>query len=148
MEDRSRTRLRGRRALTTALGGLVLGVAGVGCQSSQDISAEQALRQQTFAEELAASTDAIRAGELEAARMHLETAGANADTETDHEKVLSLDHLIAGAEALMSGDTGEARHAWSRIDDPDLGDQVREQARLVGFAVPDAPVETEAESEE
>jgi len=131
-------RSRKRSGLSCALPLAAAAVLLTGCQSTPSVDAA-VLRQQTFEHELEQSTAAIRAGDLDDARGHVDHAAANASSPREHEKAESLSRLIAGAQALMDGDAAAARTEWSLIDDPVLRGEVRAKARRVGFDVPATP---------
>ncbi|MHC5004190.1 MAG: hypothetical protein ACYTJ0_13830 [Planctomycetota bacterium] len=124
-----------------ALPALVV-LAAAGCQSASKTDL-QAARQRAFERRLTGTTQALHEGDLVEARAQLEQAAANVSTKSQRRKVESLEMLIAGAEALMSGDPASARAEWSRIEDPNLKQEVREKAQLVGMAVPAKPIESE-----
>ncbi len=121
----------------------VVVVGAGGCAATP--SAEQsAADYRQFSEQLNLSTLAINAGDLEQARVSLKAAASSATRPAQKQKVQSLDHLIAGAEALRSGDPEGARNEWSRIEEANLAREVRHQARLIGLDVPMVPVQGEA----
>ena len=113
------------------------------CHSIATIDHEATARSDRFQEQLAWSTQAINAGDLEQARAHLEAARDAASSSKERQKVDSLDKLIVGAEALMEGDPARARSEWSWIDEPNLSREVRHKARLMGLSVPVVPAEGE-----
>jgi hypothetical protein len=108
----------------------------VGCQArpSVDVSAET-LRWE-YQEQMILATRAIQADRLEQAKVHLAAARAKAFTFHQERKVESLERLIAGAEALRSGNGEAAREHWARIADPTLNSEVRSKAKLIGIDVP------------
>ena len=89
-----------------------------------------------FQEPLRASTQAIAAGDLEQARQYLGQARAVAADHDQQVKVDSVEHLIAGTEALMLGDPDRAMTAWAQIEETHLSREVRHKARLIGIEVP------------
>ena len=129
-----------RRALFLFTAAVVL----IGCHSSAKIDHDAAARSDRFQEQLTWSTQAINAGDLEQARVHLDEARAAASNSKERQKVESLDKLIVGAEALMEGDPARARAEWSWIDEPHLSREVRHKARLIGLNVSVVPAEGEA----
>ena len=119
-----------------------------GCQlfSKTDPSAAQAQAlEREFHEQLVATTEAIKAAELDLARSHLVEARLAAFRPAHKEKVESLDRLIDGAQALLDGDPSTARVEWSRITDAQLNDEVRQKAAQFGMTVPGTPVESGTE---
>jgi hypothetical protein len=96
-----------------------------------------------FRQQLSLSVASINSGDLEAARAQLRDARAAAAAPAQVRKVDSLEQLIDGAEALRAGDLDGARAAWSRIQEPQLGREVRHKARLIGVEVPMVPGEGE-----
>lgn len=107
-----------------------------GCASPPTADTASVTSRSRFQEPLTASTQAINAGELELARQYLGQARAAAADHDQQVKVDSVEHLIAGTEALMVGDPDRARTAWSQIEEPHLSREVRHKARLVGIDVP------------
>jgi hypothetical protein len=116
-------------------GPLLLGaaLASAGCQTSRGVTGD------VSGEQLRLSAQAINAGDLDQAKVHLSAARAGPGSPARDLKVQSLQQLIAGAEALMEGDAEGARAAWSRIQDPTLRTEVRHKARLIGINVPVVP---------
>ncbi len=98
----------------------------------------------TFQEQMISCTQANNAGDLGQARVHLDQARAVALSSKQQRKVESLDYLIDGTEALMSGEVDVARRAWAKIDEPHLSREVRHKARLIGM---DVPMTTEGETQ-
>ncbi len=118
-----------------------------GCQSAYKTSiTEDAARRQSFQEQLVLSTQAINAGDLVQARSHLNDAAAWAVGPSEEQKVDGLERLITGAEALLAGQADEAQLQWAEIEDPQLSEEVRGKARLVGMVIPD-PTQQLEESE-
>lgn len=109
----------------------------VGCGSTQKTEADPA--GPVFGQHVAQTTAAINAGDLEAARSHLDRTRPLARTYEQKRKVQSLDQLIAGSEALMDGHVALAAAEWSRIEDPVLNREVRVKARVIGVDVPLMP---------
>ncbi len=97
-----------------------------------------------FRQQLALAAASINAGDLATARAQLGDARASAAAPADVRKVDSLEQLIDGADALRAGDLDGARAAWSRIQEPQLGREVRHKARLIGVEVPLVPEDSEA----
>lgn len=106
------------------------------CGCASPPIADTAVVASRFQEPLTASTRAIAAGDLERARHYLGQARAAATDHDQQVKVDSIEHLIAGTEALMVGDANGARTAWAQIEEPHLGTEVRHKARLIGIDVP------------
>ena len=111
------------------------------CQSQKvdTASLAEAERIQAYNHALAASTEAINEGDLLAAREHLDEASDLATQERELEKIVTLEQFIVGAEALLIGDAQLASLEWSQINDPALGPEVRDKARLIGMTVPETP---------
>jgi len=107
-----------------------------GCATPPTADTAAVTSHQQFQEPLAASTQAIAAGDLVGARAYLGQARAVAAGHDQQVKVESIEHLIAGTEALMVGDPDRARTAWAQIEEPHLGREVRHKARLIGIEVP------------
>ncbi len=107
-----------------------------GCASPPTADTAAVASRNRFQEPLAASTRAIAAGDLEQARQYLGQASAVAADHHQQVKVDSIEHLIAGTEALMVGDPDQARTAWAQIEEPHLSREVRHKARLIGIDVP------------
>ncbi len=97
-----------------------------------------------FRQQLSMAAASINVGDLESARAQLRDARAAAAAPAEVRKVDSLEQLIDGADALRAGDLDGARAAWSRIQEPQLGREVRHKARLIGVEVPLVPEESEA----
>lgn len=97
-----------------------------------------------FRQQLSLAAASINAGDLEIARAQLRDARAVAGAPAEVRKVDSLEQLIDGADALRAGDLDGARAAWSRIQEPQLGREVRHKARLIGVEVPRVPDDSEA----
>ena len=91
---------------------------------------------QAFIDHLTLTTEAINAGDLNKAKARLGRARAATVTAHDVQKVDGLEYLIAGAEALRSGNPDRARNEWARIEEPRLRREVRHKARLIGLEVP------------
>jgi len=91
---------------------------------------------EAFIDHLTLTTEAINAGDLDKAKARLGRARAATATAHDVQKVDGLEQLIAGAEALRSGDPEGARSAWAKIEEPRLRREVRHKARLIGLEVP------------
>jgi hypothetical protein len=102
-------------------------------------SAPGVVDHQAFRDQLARTTQAVNAGDLEEAKTQLRQARAATTTSRQVQKVQGLQHLIAGAEALRAGDPQGARTAWARIEEPHLRREVRHKARLIGLEVPMVP---------
>ncbi len=119
--------------VVTILSGL-WGLAGCASPPTADTAAIDSRNR--FQEPLTASTRAIAAGDLEQARQYLGQARAVAVDHQQQVKVDSIEHLIAGTEALMVGDPDRARTAWAQIEEPHLSREVRHKARLIGIDVP------------
>ena len=126
--------------LWVSLGALVGLVLLGGCQSGQKAEEQEAALRWQFQEQAIRCTQAIQAGDLEQARVHLSAAKAKALWHEQERQVQSLEKLIAGAEALMTGDGALARAEWSRIEDPRLSREVRVKAKLIDVDVPLMPV--------
>ncbi len=107
-----------------------------GCASPPIADTAAVASHNRFQEPLTASTRAIAAGDLEQARQYLGQARAAAANHHQQVKVESIEHLIAGTEALMVGDPDRARTAWAQIEEPHLSREVRHKARLIGIDVP------------
>ncbi len=107
-----------------------------GCASPPTADTAAVTSRHRFQEPLTASTQAISAGDLEQAKHYLSQARAVAADHDQQVKVDSLEHLIAGTEALMVGEPDRARTAWSQIEEPRLSREVRHKARLIGIDVP------------
>jgi hypothetical protein len=114
---------------------LLLTIVTAGCQSAPRTDGSVAARQ--FQENLVRSTEAISAGDLDQARVHLAAARAVASGPRQTGKVRSLESLITGAEFLLAGDAEQARDAWSSIEDAELKRQVRSKAEQIGMSVPE-----------
>lgn len=120
----------------------VLVLAGCFSMIATDQGARNGTYYRTYQDQLLQCTQAINAGDLVAARVHLDQARAVALSAKQQRKVDGLDHLIDGTAALMSGDPDGARSAWAKIDEPHLSREVRHKARLIGM---DVPVSTEGQ---
>jgi len=107
-----------------------------GCASPPIADTAAVASRSQFREPLTASTRAIAFGDLAQARQHLGQARAAATGHGQQVKVQSIEHLIAGTEALMVGDADGARTAWAQIEEPHLSREVRHKARLIGIDVP------------
>ncbi len=107
-----------------------------GCASPPIADTAAVASRSQFQEPLTASTRAIAAGDLEQARHYLDQARAAATGHDQKVKVDSIEHLIAGTEALMVGDADRARTTWAQIEEPHLSREVRHKARLIGIDVP------------
>lgn len=102
-----------------------------GCQSQCKV---------TFREQMDKGIEAAQAGDLEMAKLHVDSARPCAKTFNQKRMVESMDGLISGAEAMMDGDALQARADWSNIPDPQLNRQVRINADVVmGMKVPVLP---------
>jgi len=108
---------------------LWLVLVGSGCQSQQ--------RSASLQTGLNESIDSVQAGDLKTARTALEGVKGKAKSFEEKRLVQSVDELIAGAESLMQGEVGQAKVAWSNIEDPQLNREVRVKASAVmGLDVP------------
>jgi hypothetical protein len=107
-----------------------------GCATTPNADTAAIASHNSFQEPLTASTQAIVTGDLEQARHYLGQARAVAVDHDQQVKVESVEHLIAGTEALMVGDPDRARTAWAQIQEPHLSREVRHKARLIGIDVP------------
>lgn len=116
------------------------------CQSASKTSEAdaEALRWQ-YREQVLLATQAINEGNLKQAKEHVRSARGKAFSRTQQRKLQSLESLIAGAEALRSGDGSMAAAEWSQIRDPSLLAEVREKARRIGVDVPESPVDEKEE---
>ena len=92
---------------------MLLGLGG--CQSASRLDAMEAANRTAFNQKLAASTQAIQAGDLQQAKVHLEAARSKAAGYEQNRKVQSLAQLIGGAEALIDGNAATASTQWSQI---------------------------------
>ena len=100
-----------------------------GCQENR--------RQVTFKEQMNLGIEAAQVGDLEMAKLHVESVRPCAKTFNQKRMVESMDGLISGAEAMMDGDPLQARTDWANIPDPQLNRQVRINADVVmGVKVP------------
>lgn len=99
-----------------------------------------------FQNNLAASMEAVNAGDLQGAKQSLE-AGCGCAKEYEQKRLCSsMEELIAGAEAMMAGNVAQAKTAWSKIEDPQLSREVRVKASAVmGLEVPMVPAEKRVE---
>jgi outer membrane biogenesis lipoprotein LolB len=111
-------------------------LAGCFSMSKTDHGARNGTYYRTYQDQIVQCTQAINAGDLALARVHLDQARAVALSAKQQRKVNSLDYLIDGTAALMSGDPDGARLAWAKIDEPHLSREVRHKARLIGMDVP------------
>ena len=120
-------------------------MAGCGSMFKADADLD-AQKQAAFQASLAQCTQAINAGDLAGARVVLSDLDDRAEAFQQERQVQSLGQLLAGAEALMSGDGALAQAAWSRIEDPHLSREVRVKASLIGIDVPLMPIATAEET--
>jgi hypothetical protein len=99
-----------------------------GCQQPNRTAFNESIRQ---------SVDSIQAGDMETADTHLADARKNAKTHEDKRIVASMDDLVTGAKAMMTGDVDAAKHQWAGIDDPRFNREVRVKAdAMMGVKVP------------
>ena len=90
-----------------------------------------------FNESIRQSVDSVQAGDMETADTHLAVARKNAKTHEDKRIVESMDDLVTGAKAMMTGDVDAAKQQWADIDDPWFNREVRVKAdALMGVKVP------------
>ncbi len=82
-----------------------------------------------FDQSLAASVEALQAGDLTEADLHIERAAGQAQTYEQRRQVQGLQRLSAGAQAMMQGQADQASRQWAAIEDPRLNRQVRRQAQ-------------------
>ena len=119
----------------TLLLAAVIGLAG--CATTPRAQTESAVTShQAFRDQLALTTQAINAGDLDEAKLRLSRTRTTVTTPRQVEKVGGLEMLIVGAEALRAGDPDGARAAWAKIEEPKLRREVRHKARLIGLEVP------------
>jgi len=119
---------------------LVLLAALGGCSSWMKTRGPSDAQRAAFHEHLALTAREISAADLDQAKAQAQLAREQAWGEIQHEKVTSLEHLIAGAEALQIGDAALAQVEWSRITDPALRQEVTDKARSIGIDVPPTAV--------
>jgi len=112
---------------------LILG----GCTAAQPTDRPTSIRAKKA---ITACAEEIRSGDLVAARSSLDRAKSTTVGFEQERKVRSLEHLISGAEAMMSGNVQLARVQWSQIDDPYLQRAVRTRAQVIGVEVPMIPI--------
>jgi hypothetical protein len=99
-----------------------------GCQQPNRTAFNESIRQ---------SVDSIQAGDMETADTHLAQARKNAKTHEDKRIVASMDDLVTGAKAMMTGDVDAAKQQWAGIDDPRFNREVRVKAdAMMGVKVP------------
>jgi hypothetical protein len=90
-----------------------------------------------FNESIRQSVDSVQAGDMQTADTHLDKARANATTHEDKRIVASMDDLVTGANAMMTGDVAAAKQQWADIDDPRFNREVRIKAdAMMGVKVP------------
>lgn len=110
-----------------------------GCQQPSRAVFNQSIRQ---------SVDSVQAGDVDTAETHLAEARKNAETYEDKRIVKSIDDLVAGAKAMMTGDVDTAKQQWSDIDDPGFNREVRVKAdALMGVKVPLVAAAKESEND-
>lgn len=85
---------------------------------------------------MSSAITSIKAGELDQADAALEKAIAAARTSREREQVRSLRLLVDGSRAMYQGDAKTASAKWDQIPDAKLREQVRANARKVGFDLP------------
>ena len=131
----------GLRRLTGVLVVLVCAVAIMpGCHSKKQPGINVRLQRDEFKLAMKKGVEAVRAGDLEMARMHVDAARPYANTFERQRMVESMDGLISGAQAMMDGDVNQAKNDWASIPDLDLNREVRVNADVVmGVKVPTVP---------
>jgi hypothetical protein len=116
---------------------LAVAILLTGCATAiPDEGGLNEIHNEAFIDHLTLTTEAINAGDLDQAKARLGRARAATATARDVQKVDGLEHLIAGAEALRSGNPEGAKSAWAQIEEPRLRREVRHKARLIGLEVP------------
>lgn len=90
-----------------------------------------------FNESIHLSLDSVRAGDLQMADKHLDDARPNAKSHNEKTVVKSIDDLIDGAQAMMTGDVTTAQNEWSSIPDPHFSREVRVKSdAIMGVKIP------------
>ena len=108
------------------------------------LSGCQAQNKSAFNESVKKGVDSIKAGDMEMAQKHIETASKSAKTHKDKRTLQSLQGLVDGANAMMTGDVWQAKANWSEIPDPRFNREVRVKAdAMMGVKVPLAVIEKE-----
>ena len=111
-----------------------------GCQWFKPSKTTAKLERDDFKVEMEAGIEAVRAGDLEMARMHIDKARSDAKSVERERMVESMDKLISGAGAMMDGKPEQAKNDWASIPDLDLNREVRINADVVmGVKVPMVP---------
>ena len=118
-----------------------MGLAGCSTAPKADDDAVTTYRQ--YRDGLVLSTQAINAGDLDQARVHLEGARAAITNAKQERKVDAMDRLIAGTEALRDGNPALAKAEWSRIEERRLRREVTYRAHMIGIDVPEEPIAEE-----
>ncbi len=130
---------RGVRGWAVPVALVAVALAPLGCASARSKNERNDAIRAEFRDRLVLACEAINRSDLEQATEHVDAARERAVGAEAELKVESLEHVIAGAEALRAGDVEATRDAWSRIEDPALQREVRASARLIGIDLPAAP---------
>ena len=134
---------RSHRSAAVRLALLLLGAAAAlsapGCSQGRDHAG--------FEASIRRGGQALAAGDLDAADLHIQAAADAARTHEEKRQARSLAQLSGGARAMMAGEVQQARQQWAAIEDPRLNLEVRRQAAAVmDLEVPAAPTpSTESE---
>lgn len=113
--------------------GVVLLAAGCAAPKPAPPRAELNVASYEVQMALVSATEAVRVGDLEAARQHVSTGRAAGGSPYQRTKLDSLEQLINGAEAMMAGDVVGAREQWNRIVDPHLRREVDQKLEQKGL---------------
>jgi len=101
-----------------------------GCASVSHMSAG---RHDQFRDQLVATCQTLRAGDLHEARLHLDAAHELAHTPEHAARLADMELVLSGAESMHAGRPRDAARAWMAVRDSSLSRQLIDSAHEEGI---------------